>query len=343
VYSRQIEEALKASSNRTVNLLHEPSAGGTTLGRRLAWEFMERYPVVLLDQISSDTASYLRDIFQFSSLPVLVLMEGSTVTESEREGLLKQLREDNIGDLRALTSRYEDATLRRALCSAIVSRAKHNWNSISQGDLQTVVLMMERNIHQQGARDTDVRRWLSAYRRLRTFDVQIAIERLLDWHNLNAKSIDPIFYLYVFYFLRWLTAPAPREGLAVQVNEWLRKCQASRPFGERGWSYEWLRPDGKRYAIAHFSDLGFDPAVLIRAVDHPDRKKLNTQLARVEGIMRDYRGPQNATLDLGQSVMARITPLDKLSRDDEGRRISALLSFSYDGLVGWDPMRIDKK
>jgi tetratricopeptide (TPR) repeat protein len=94
-YFDQVEEGLKASSNRTVNLLHEPSAGGTTLGRRLAWEFMERYPVVLLDQLSSDTASYLRDIFQFSSLPVLVLMESVAVTESEREGLLRQLREDN--------------------------------------------------------------------------------------------------------------------------------------------------------------------------------------------------------------------------------------------------------
>lgn len=248
-----------------------------------------------------------------------------------------------IGDLRALASRHEDATLRRALCSAIISRAKHNWNSISQGDLQTVALMMERNIQQQGVRDADVRRWLNAYRRLRSFDVNIAIERLLDWHNLNPKSVDAPFYLYTFYFLRWLTAPSPRDGLAGQVVEWVRKCQANRPFGERGWSFEWLKPDGKRYAIAHFSDLDFDPALLIRAADHPDRKKLSTQLARVEGVMRDYRGPQNAALDLGQGIMARITPLDKLSKDDEGRRVSALLSFAYDGLVGWDPLRVEKK
>ena len=92
---KAVDEALKASSNHTINLLHEPSAGGTTLSRRLAWEFMERFPVVSVDQISTDTASYLRDLFQFCSLPVLVLMEATIVTESERESLLRQLREDN--------------------------------------------------------------------------------------------------------------------------------------------------------------------------------------------------------------------------------------------------------
>ncbi|MBR1270612.1 hypothetical protein JQ629_24360 [Bradyrhizobium sp. AUGA SZCCT0222] len=243
-----------------------------------------------------------------------------------------------ISDLRILASRYEDMAVRRALCSAIIARAKHNWNSISQGDLQTIALMMERNIHQQGVRDADVRRWLSAYRRLRGFDVNIAIERLLDWHNLNPRSVDPVFYLYVFYFLRWLPAPSPREGLALQVNDWIKKSQVNRPFGERAWSYEWLKQEGARFRIANFSDLDFDPPSLIRAPDNPDRKRLDAQLGRVEGTMRNYRGPQNATLDLGQSLMVRITPLDKLSKDDEGKRISAFLSFSYDGLVGWDPM-----
>ena len=53
--------------------------------------------------------------------------------------------------------------------------------------------------------------------------------------------------------------------------------------------------------------------------------------------MRNYRGPQNATLDLGHDLTVRITPLDKLSKDDEGKRVSSFVSFSYDGLVGWDP------
>ena len=107
-YSKKIESELNASSNRTINLLHEPSAGGTTLGRRLAWEFMERVPTVCLDQIGTDTASYLRELFQFCSLPVLVLMESTVITESEREGLIQQLREDNTRAVFLWVSRAYD-------------------------------------------------------------------------------------------------------------------------------------------------------------------------------------------------------------------------------------------
>ena len=243
-----------------------------------------------------------------------------------------------VGDLRALASHHEDLSVRRALCAAIVARAKHNWNSITQGDLQTITLMMERNIQQQGVRESDIRRWLAAYRRLRSFDVSVAIERLIDWHRLNPKAVEPAYYLYVLYFLRWLAAPAPREGLAREVKEWINICQANRPLGSRSWSYEWLEKKRNAYQIAHFSDdLDFDPPSVIRATEHPERKKLDAEFARINGIMRGYRGPQNASLDLGQGIFLRITPLDRLSKDDEGKRVSVFASFSYDGIVGWDP------
>jgi hypothetical protein len=90
-----IGEALEASSNRTVNLTHEASAGGTTLSRRLAWDFMEKYPTVVLDRLTQDIAPHLREIFAFTSLPVLVVMEASKIKETEREDLLRELREDN--------------------------------------------------------------------------------------------------------------------------------------------------------------------------------------------------------------------------------------------------------
>jgi len=241
-----------------------------------------------------------------------------------------------INDLRVLATRYEDMSIRRALCSAIVARSKHRWGTINQGDLMTIAQMMERNITQQGVRDADVRRWFAAYRRMNTFDISFAIERLIDWHNLNPKAVDPVYYLYVLYFLRWLTAASPREGLATQVTEWLKRCQANRPFGQRTWSFDWLERHGTSYRIVHFHDLDFDPTSIIRAGKHPERKKLDLRLARLTGIMRDYRGPQQAQLDFGQSVMARITPLDRLSKEDEGRQVSAIVSFSYDCIVGWD-------
>lgn len=76
---------------------------------------------------------------------------------------------------------------------------------------------------------------------------------------------------------------------------------------------------------------------MIKGAKPADLAKLEAQLVRVEGIFRGYLGPQFANLDLGFNLFAKITPLDRLSKDDEGKRISAFISFSYDGLIGWDP------
>ena len=247
-----------------------------------------------------------------------------------------------ISDLRQLASQHEDASVRRALCSAIIAKSQRNWNSIAQRDLQTISHMMERNINEQGVRDTDVRRWLSAYRHLRRFDIDFAVERLVDWHNLNPEATDPVFYLYILYFLRWLKAKGsePSNSLAQQVNKWQRLCNANRPLGERSWSYEWLEGSAPIYKTTHFRELGFDPVSIITKHNAPMRDMVNARLARIEGTMRNYRGPQNATLDLGQSITVRLTPLDKLTKDDEGKKVSAFVSFSYDGIIGWDPMLV---
>jgi len=87
---KKVRTELSKSTNSTVNLLHEPSAGGTTLTRRLAWSLMEEYPVTLPLQMSSNTSDYLRELSQECGLPVLVVMEAEVITESEREVLFHQ-------------------------------------------------------------------------------------------------------------------------------------------------------------------------------------------------------------------------------------------------------------
>lgn len=244
-----------------------------------------------------------------------------------------------VSDLRALAARHQDLDVRRALCAAIVARAKHKWRTMSQGDLRTVALMMEKNINQQGVRDSDVRRWFSAFRHLNTFDETIAIQRLIDWHGLSPRSVEPAYYLFALNFVRFLDSQNSREALAGEVNRWLGVCQSNRPYGSRSWSYDWLDRAGKGFKLAHFrNDLeGFDPPSLIKGEVPADLAKLEARLARVEGTLRGYRGPQFANLDIGFNVFAKITPLDRLSRDDDGKRVSAFISFSYDGLIGWDP------
>ena len=95
-FSERIREALEKRRNSTINLLHEPSAGGTTLGRRIAWSLKEETPTVVLRRISDDTSDYVNELFHYTGgLPVLVLMESEIVNETQREQFLKELRERN--------------------------------------------------------------------------------------------------------------------------------------------------------------------------------------------------------------------------------------------------------
>lgn len=111
--------------------------------------------------------------------------------------------------------------------------------------------------------------------------------------------------------------------------------------GERSWSFEWLERRQSGYGIISTRFLDFDPPSAIRNPDSKDRNKLSVRLARVKGTLREYRGPQNAQMDLGSHLMAKITPLERLARDDEGAEITAYISFSYDGLIGWDASRAE--
>lgn len=246
-----------------------------------------------------------------------------------------------IGSLQALARNREDVGVRRALCAAIIARSKHDWRHIPASDLRTIAQMTERNIVERGVLDTDVRRWLNAYRRLSNFEITTAINRLVEWNDINPSAIEPPFYLYVFYFLRWLSAPAPRDTYAAEALKWLKQCQINRPFGQRTWSYEWLVKTKTGWSISNFRDLPLDPSVVLREGKSSDEAKLVGLLGRVTGVVSSYRGPQQAQLDLGNHLKAKITPLDRLAKDDEGAKASAYIAFSYDGLIGWDAKKPD--
>ena len=241
-----------------------------------------------------------------------------------------------IQQLRVLSESQQDAGVRRALCSAMLTKYKRRWISIPDGDLQTITRLMERNIETNDFSDSDLSRWLRASRLRRGFQMERAIERLIDWHKLRPNAVEPAFYLYVFYFLQWLNSGRTNEGYIRAVQKWLDVCRQNRPLGNKQWSYEWLVERGGRFNAVHFSDLEFDPVQTIigRTPQLSGRLK---QLGRLEGTLSRYFGPQHALVDLGQHFPIHITPRSEIVRDHEGRRLKMIVSFSYDGAVGWDP------
>ena len=241
-----------------------------------------------------------------------------------------------IQQLRVLSEGVQDPGVRRALCSALLTKYNRKWISVADGDLQTIARLMERNIESNDFSDADLSRWLRASRLRRGFQIERAIERLIDWNKLRPDAVEPAFYLYVFYFLQWLNSGRVNQGYIGAVQKWLDVCRANRSLGNKQWSYEWLVERDGRFNAVHFSDLEFDPVqtMIGRTPEHSGRLR---QLGRLEGTLSRYVGPQHALVDLGQRFTIHIVPRSEIVRDHEGRRLRTLISFSYDGVVGWNP------
>jgi hypothetical protein len=82
--------------------------------------------------------------------------------------------------------------------------------------------------------------------------------------------------------------------------------------------------------------LTFDPVEALRARGKRNNEALEASLAHIEGIVKEYQGPQHATLDLGQHLSVRFIPFERIRKDDEGKRASMYLAFAYDGAIGYD-------
>ncbi len=244
-----------------------------------------------------------------------------------------------IQRLRALSEGVQDPGVRRALCSALLTKYDRKWISVADGDLQTITRLMERNIESSDFSDADLSRWLRAARLRRGFQIDKAIERLVDWSKLRPEAVEPAFYLYVFYFIQWLNSGRTNHGYLGAVEKWLEVCRANRPLGNKQWSHEWLVERDGRFDALHFADLTFDP-VQVMIGRSPEQVPKLKALAPLEGTLVKYVAPQHAWVDLAQGFKVHIVPRNEIVRDHEGRRLRMFISFSYDGVIGWNPTLI---
>ena len=86
--------------NRVValRLKHKPGAGGTTIARRLAWEYRNLYPTCLVKLYNHSTADHLETVYQLTGLSLFII--------AERANLLPGLRDHLIDDLRGRRIRF---------------------------------------------------------------------------------------------------------------------------------------------------------------------------------------------------------------------------------------------
>jgi hypothetical protein len=92
-FKRTIEDALMRKRTIRVNLYHDAGAGGTTLARRVLWDFHRTYPVAILHHFTlGETVERLYTLASLTGLGILLLIDGSEIADGQVDDLYSQLR-----------------------------------------------------------------------------------------------------------------------------------------------------------------------------------------------------------------------------------------------------------
>lgn len=89
----QVEADLRRRQTVRINLYHAPGGGGTTVGRRVAWDLRETFPVGILERCAPrDTAERIAKIAALTESSVLVVVDGGQHSERDIDDLYEFLK-----------------------------------------------------------------------------------------------------------------------------------------------------------------------------------------------------------------------------------------------------------
>ena len=104
---RRVREGLAARSVRRLDLAHWPGAGGSTLGRRVAWNVHKTYPAIVVHTVHPHSnLDRIRYLFDISNQPVLVVIDSPSATTTDIDRLFDLVRGSNVWAVILRVARY---------------------------------------------------------------------------------------------------------------------------------------------------------------------------------------------------------------------------------------------
>lgn len=113
-----LTEALQSIGLNTImayQLFHKAGAGGTTLAKRILWDFHTLYPCLLMRKLTENTAERLKLVYKKCGLPILVVVEISagTITTVEMNNFRIELIDKGVRALFLYVSRIHNPDSKR--------------------------------------------------------------------------------------------------------------------------------------------------------------------------------------------------------------------------------------
>ena len=199
----------------------------------------------------------------------------------------------------ALSREPTDLRFRRGLAYAYYARRKRSWGDLSEAELRRIFELIDYNLRRDPANESDLRMWFQAYRRLPSFDLLLALNRLQSWAS-RTDAIDAHYYLYILHYLSYRDGQEVDDSLAERS---LRRCR-DLAWGKRSGSYEWLATDPPWCPLAHFSELG--------TWDIKARFWTETGLLEpTNGVILPFDNPQSGRIRISKHLTAFFVPGEK--------------------------------
>lgn len=93
---KMIEDKIRQDLKERARLLRKvyyiPGIGGTTMMRRLAWEFRDVYPTLILNRLNEHTSNNLQKIYDLTHMPVLIFADNNEIDIEEVKNLQIDLK-----------------------------------------------------------------------------------------------------------------------------------------------------------------------------------------------------------------------------------------------------------
>ena len=88
-----IEKNIKEKARVLKTILYEPGVGGTTMLRRLAWQFSSKHPTLILQSYSAEeTCHSVQKLYDITHMPTLIFADSNTVEVDEAKLLQEELK-----------------------------------------------------------------------------------------------------------------------------------------------------------------------------------------------------------------------------------------------------------
>lgn len=118
VWKKNIENKINKLGTGVVSsmhLFHRAGAGGTTLSRRILWDFHTLFPCMILKKIGKETHERLKVIYDNTMLPILIIAEirAGSITQVAINNLRIELISKGVRALFICISRVNDVDVKR--------------------------------------------------------------------------------------------------------------------------------------------------------------------------------------------------------------------------------------